>query len=127
MNWAYLFATIAFFSVCGTIFLAFEFLHTRQTYESVYKLLLADRDAARKESETLRAALFPQLAKLGAEQAPKRAQPAAAQVSPPQSAAFNRRIPFRLRFKQLVKEHNTTQMGRDRMAAAITTKETGNG
>lgn len=116
----YVVAGIALVVIGGLIL---EISHLRRTFDSVYDAAIAERDTAREESKTLRAALFPQLAKLGAEQAPKRAQ-AAAPLSSSQPPAFsNSRIPWRIRFKQLGAQHNTKQIGRDRTAAAISTPQ----
>lgn len=88
-------------------------------FERVYTSAIAERDQAREEVKTLRAALFPQLTKLVAGE-PKRAQAAATPPGrSPQPPAFSSRIPFRQRFKMLVRAHNTKQLNHDRLAGAI--------
>jgi hypothetical protein len=109
---------------------ASELFRLRRTYESVYALLLTDRDQARKEAETLRAALFPQLSRLvpGGPESRRPSTPS----GPPSpetiqklATLFPPRIPWRVRFKQLAAQHNTKQIGLDRHAAAISqAKET---
>lgn len=103
--------------ICGGIL---AFVLVRNSYEAMYQLLIADRDEARTEVQTLRAALFPQLAKLPRAE-PKRAQAAATPPghSPQPPALFSSRIPWRQRFKMLSAQHNTKQKGRDAMAGAI--------
>jgi hypothetical protein len=118
----------ALFVIAG---LGLEMEAIRRTFRTSLELVLEDRDLARKEVETLRNALFPQLSRLQAAGAPSAAprpgkaeskaglsaQPSAAGLS--LQELFPPRIPWRIRFKQLAAKHNTKQIGLDRHAAAI--------
>ena len=125
---------VSFVALAVIAGLIFELSRVRRLYESVYQLVLTDRDTARKEVETLRAALFPQLARMssppsgvapGAKAERAASQPASARSVPNLESLFKPRIPWRIRFKQLAQQHNTQQRGRDSLAAAISqSKET---
>lgn len=110
-------------------FLLFELRRTRMGYEQIYGLLVKDRDQAREEIVTLRRALFPQLDRVVAPPSssarpegggPRKANQPTSAATPVMTPS---RTPFRLRFKQLVAEHNTGQKHIDKIAAATTAQE----
>ena len=110
-------------NLLGLLFLGFEFLRVSDLYEQMLQVLAGERDALKAENGTLKVALFPQLRQVaGSASVPQqRSGPQASAAAGP--AFYPGRVPWRLRFKQLVRQHNTQQMGRDRMAAAISTQE----
>ena len=91
-------------------------------YEQMVALLEKDREAARAESKVFRGLLFPGVAKI------EMSADSRGQAAPPPSAApvnpmLNRRVPFRLRWKQAVKLSNTKQMKTDALASALQKQE----
>jgi hypothetical protein len=122
MIFALVFSLLAIlFFIAVLTFLVLELRSVRQNYETGLEFVLEDRDKARKEVETLRAALFPQLARMAgaATQTPAAMRNPVPPVNPSLQQLFPPRVPWRIRFKQLSRQNNSKQMGRDRHAAAI--------
>lgn len=112
--------TIAFIAVLllalvviGALIL--EMRRARSVYESLYQVVLADRDTARAEVLTIRQALFPTL-KLPEQ--PKTQQPPV----DPKQAIMGARIPTRLKLKKLQELHNSAQQVVNRTLAAMKEK-----
>lgn len=108
---------LALFAMLFAYFLLGELRHTRITYENTADMLLEERDRARAESETLRKALFPQLQRMSQTETPRDQKPTV--TGAPSGVPFASRKPFRLLFKDKVREHNTKQKGTDKMVSAI--------
>lgn len=80
--------------------LTLELFRVRAIYEALYQIILADRDLAREEVKTVRAALFPQLSRVApvvAKSDPK------APLPPPRWPPPG---PWRVNFKNLVRKHS---------------------
>lgn len=100
--WILAFALVL--SLLALIGLIYEVQYISRIYESTYQLLIRERDLAREDAATMRAAIFPQLrakkesegaVPLQVRQAPK----------PKDSDILNRRIPWRMKAKQLTALH----------------------
>lgn len=99
-------------------FVLFELRHSRETYESIYALIIRDRDAAREEVAALRLILFPQLQRLSQ---PKGQPPSTTSTATKQTNRWPK-WPVnstRARLKAEIAAHNTRQIGIDRTAQAI--------
>ncbi len=90
------FLTVTGLSLAAVVLCLLELRRTSGIYQTIYDLLVAERDQAREESKTLRAALFPQLARTAAP--PSKGEGRAARPRP--NPLTSPRIPWRLRFKQ---------------------------
>jgi hypothetical protein len=103
-------------------------------YLRITELMERDRQEAKAEAKIFRSLVLPGLAKLestnsGApgistalsvprpDSGAKTADPSAS--LPPKSSLFNRRIPFRIRFKDAVKANNDPQKRTDALAQAL--------
>lgn len=98
------------------------------SYAEISRLLEADRDAARNEAKVFRNLLFPALARIEKGELPAEAAATPAKASTgagdrthpvSRSPLFDKRTPFRVRFKQALAATNTKQKGRDELTAAI--------
>jgi hypothetical protein len=105
-----------FLSLVVCAVLVFELRRQSSIYESIFALLIADRDAARAEVIQVREALIP-----GLKHVQKPTQPATP-VNVDKAIMSSRR-PFRDKFKLLTQVHNTAQKARDALAAALPQKK----
>lgn len=114
----------------------FAYREQGRRYEQLIRILENDRDAARAESKTYRNLLFPLMAKTeAAHEAPNGANaapasepvkvgklPAAPPVPPEPKTVddiWKMRIPYRQKFKLLLKLNNTKQRNHDALVSAL--------
>jgi hypothetical protein len=107
-------------------------LIVQPTQQQILALLESERDVAKQEAKVYRNLLFPVMAKVDNEgRSGSTLEPVAAQVPrpvgagsgkanpQPQNPFFNRRIPFKLRFKLAAKALNSKQQRTDALASAL--------
>jgi hypothetical protein len=136
---------LAFFPV--VVFLGliawFAFREQGRRYEQIVRILMADRDAARTEARVFRNLLAPAIARAenpqpakgdwfspdtldllnrnvaGMAAAAGKKERIGTQGDATPNPLANRRVPFRIRFKQAMKATNTKQQKTDALASAL--------
>jgi|HubBroStandDraft_4_1064222.scaffolds.fasta_scaffold03927_5 hypothetical protein len=112
----------------------FGFREQGRRYEQIIRILEADRDAARNEAKVFRNLLFPVMtraegAAVELKPSPQAGPPSSRSAAPPKPATptqpktvdeiFAMRIPYRDKFKLLLKLNNSKQQRRDTLASAL--------
>lgn len=129
MIWPVIFVGIGF-SLVILVSDYFSSVRQREIYESLISLLEKDRDYHKNEAKVFRGLLFPVLVKadisgaaaptsLADQSRPGQGVKAADSPSVAPNPLTNRRIPFRIRFKQGAKLFNSKQVGTDALAGAL--------